>query len=202
MPRRRAEDVVDARREQMLQAAVDVICERGYSETRISDVAAVTGSSPALVIYYFKTKDGLLTEALRYAEDVFYDAVEKELGELTSAAAKLEHLVRVTCTKRIAVERPEAWGLWLDLWAQALRKPDIAELRVQIDRRWSSKIEQVVQEGVATGEFTVADIDNFCVTFGALLDGLSIQVALGDEVVVEERAVQVALRYARDSLAY
>ena len=27
------------------------------------------GISPALVIYYFKTKDQLLTEAIRYSED-------------------------------------------------------------------------------------------------------------------------------------
>src|SRR5580704_14682105 len=48
------------RREQMLRAALEVIIERGYAETRIADVAERTGTSPALVIYYFKTRDQLL----------------------------------------------------------------------------------------------------------------------------------------------
>ena len=61
----------DLRREQMLSAAVEVICERGFSDTRIADVAARADASPALVIYYFGTKDGLLTEALRYSEHNF-----------------------------------------------------------------------------------------------------------------------------------
>ena len=37
------------RREQMLRAALEVIIERGYAETRIADVAERTGTSPALV---------------------------------------------------------------------------------------------------------------------------------------------------------
>ncbi len=74
---KRANAMPDERREQMLQAAVDVIGERGFSETRISDVGKIAGSSPALVIYYFGTKDGLLTEALRYSEDLFYAATHE-----------------------------------------------------------------------------------------------------------------------------
>ena len=46
-----------------------MIVERGYADTRIADVAEHAGTSPALVIYYFKTRDQLLTEALRYSED-------------------------------------------------------------------------------------------------------------------------------------
>src|SRR5258708_28478020 len=60
-------EVTGQRREQMLQAALEVIAERGYAETRIADVAERAGTSPALVIYYFKTRDQLLTEALRHS---------------------------------------------------------------------------------------------------------------------------------------
>ena len=61
--------VTEQRREQMLRAALEVIVARGYADTRIADVAEHAGTSPALVIYYFKTRDQLLTEALRYSED-------------------------------------------------------------------------------------------------------------------------------------
>ena len=36
------------RKEQMLRAALEVIVERGYADTRIADVAERTGTSPAL----------------------------------------------------------------------------------------------------------------------------------------------------------
>ena len=44
----------------------------GLCETRIADVAERAGLSPALVVYYFGSKEKLLTEALAYAEDLFY----------------------------------------------------------------------------------------------------------------------------------
>ncbi len=202
MGRRRVDELTDARREQMLRAAVDVICERGYSDARISDVAKATGASPALVIYYFKTKEGLLTEALRFAEDLFYGEVERQLAEVADPTAKLELLVRATCTDHIPVERPQAWGLWLDLWAQSLRNPEIAAVRAKVDRRWTSTIERVVHEGVAAGVFAAVDVEQFCLIFSALLDGLSIQVALHDELVDQDRAVSAALAYARGALNY
>ena len=39
----------EQRREQMLRAALEVIVDRGYADTRIADVAERTGTSPALV---------------------------------------------------------------------------------------------------------------------------------------------------------
>ena len=62
---KQGEAVADVRRDQMLVAAAHLIAERGFSDTRIADVADRVGASPALVIYYFGTKDSLLTEALR-----------------------------------------------------------------------------------------------------------------------------------------
>ena len=64
--------IADQRRGQMLQAALEVISERGFADTRIADVAERIGISPALVIYYFKTKDQLLTESIRNYEDSWY----------------------------------------------------------------------------------------------------------------------------------
>jgi AcrR family transcriptional regulator len=64
----------EARRTQMLRAAAELICERGFAETRIADVAKRAEASSALVIYYFGTRDRLLVDALRYSEENFYDA--------------------------------------------------------------------------------------------------------------------------------
>ena len=77
------EAVADVRREQMLAAAATLIAERGFTETRIADVAARVGASPALVIYYFRTKDNLLTEALRWSESAWYGAVYAMLETTT-----------------------------------------------------------------------------------------------------------------------
>jgi AcrR family transcriptional regulator len=190
----------DIRREQMLRAAASIIGERGFSETRIADVARRSGASPALVIYYFSTKDRLLTEALRFSEDGFYAGVAAQLDGLPTARAKLELLVRLTCIPQGADEVPGAWGLWFDLWAQALRHPEIAKDRIELDQRWRDTIATVVSDGQAAGELGDVDADAFAITFSALLDGLSIQVALEDPVVDPERAFAIAMDFASREL--
>src|SRR5262250_3232805 len=94
----------DQRREQMLRAAVEVIVERGYSESRIADVAERAGTSPALVIYYFKT------------EDLWYEDGTERMAEIPTAAGRLEEVVAMSCLPE-EDETPDSWVLWLDLWA-------------------------------------------------------------------------------------
>ena len=190
----------DVRREQMLTAAAAIISERGFSETRIADVARRSGASPALVIYYFSTKDKLLTEALRYSEDAFYRAVAAQLEELRTARQRLELLVRLTCIPQGDDEIPGAWGLWFDLWAQALRHPEIAKDRIELDQHWRDTIAHVVRDGQAAGEIGEVDADAFAITFAVLLDGLSIQVALKDPVVDPDRAFAIAMKFAAGEL--
>ena len=199
---KRANAMPDKRREQMLQAAVDVICERGFSETRISDVAKITGSSPALVIYYFGTKDGLLTEALRYSDDLFYAATHEGLSEYETAREKLDYLVRVTCVKQCDGEAPGAWGLWFDLWAQAFRHPAVARDRAEFDRGGRARSPLSSATVRPAGSSGPLDVEEFCIAFAALLDGLSIQVALDDDVVTADRAVAVAMRFAGSYLGF
>lgn len=192
--------VVDQRRDQMLAAAAELIAERGFSETRIADVARRVGASPALVIYYFGTKDDLLTEALRYSEETFYATCSTMLAETPALRDRLEKLVRLTCVPKGDDAIPDAWGLWFDLWAQAFRHPLVKKDRLELEKRWRSTIATVVSDGMAAGEIDKVDPDEFAVTWAVLLDGLSIQVALEDPIVTPDRAFVIAMQFAEASL--
>ena len=192
----------DQRRDHMLQAALAVIDERGFPETRIADVAQRAGTSPALVIYYFKTKDNLLTEAMRYAEDSWYDLGARRMAAIDSAAKRLEEIVAMTCLPQADAELPNSWTLWLDLWAQSVRHPEVARMREEFDNHWRETIAAVVRDGQENGEFGDTDADDFSVTFSALLDGLAIQIALKDPVVDPMRAFDASMRFAAQSLGF
>ena len=194
--------VADVRRDQMLAAASTLIAERGFSDTRIADVAERVGASPALVVYYFGTKDRLLTAALRYSETAFYAAAEAMLTRTRSLSRRLETLVDMTCVPQGSDDVPAAWGLWFDLWAQAFRQAQVEQDRIELDQSWRDLIERVVHDGVEAGEIAAVDAEDFAVTFSCLLDGLSIQVALKDPVVVPERALRIAMSFASRELGF
>jgi AcrR family transcriptional regulator len=190
----------EARRIEMLRAAAELICERGFGDTRIADVAKRAGVSSALVIYYFGTRDRLLVDALRYSEESGYEAAEKMLAEVPSLRDRLSLLIKWTCVPSADNEIPGAWGLWFDLWAQAFRHDEVKAGRVELDARWRGMIVDAI-ESADSGELDApVDARMFALEFGALLDGLSIQVALEDPEVDSNIAYDIAMRFAEREL--
>ena len=194
----------DQRREQMLRAALEVIVERGYPDTRIQDVAERAGTSPALVIYYFKTKDQLLTEAMRFSEDTWYEDGMRRIVAIGTAAGRLEELVALCCQPE--ADDPDApsasWLLWVDLWAQAARNTEVASVRQKFDERWRDTIASLVTQGQEAGEFGPVDPADFAVTMSSLLDGFAIQIALEDPTVGPGRAFELSMRFAASQLGF
>jgi AcrR family transcriptional regulator len=192
----------DSRREQMLRAALEVIAERGYADTRIADVAERIGISPALVIYYFKTKDQLLTESIRYLDNNWYGTGQRRMAELPTAAARIEEIVAMSCLPEADAEPRSSWTLWLDFWTLAARNPEVAGLRQRDDERWREMVSSLVTEGQQAGEFRAVDPDNFAVLLCSLLDGFAIQIALSDPVVGPSRAFELCMRFIADQLGF
>lgn len=196
------------RREQLLLAAIDVIVERGFADTRITDVAERAGTSPALVIYYFKTRDSLLTEALRYSADSWYATGVKRLAEIRTAAGQLTEMIAMTCLS----DPPDKPGndpgergqcrLRLDLWALSQRSPGAARVRQESDERWRQAIRDIVIAGQEAGEFARIDAGDFALTLSALLDGMAVQIALEDPGIPPVRAYDLALAFAARRLEF
>jgi AcrR family transcriptional regulator len=187
----------EARRIEMLRAAAELICERGFGDARIADVAKRAGVSSALVIYYFGTRDRLLVDALRYSEESFYEAAEQMLAEVPSLRERLSLLIRWTCVREGFDEIPGAWGLWFDLWAQAFRHDEIKAGRVELDARWRKMIVDAIKSAELD---TKVNARMFALEFAALLDGLAIQVALDDPEVDSDLAYEIAMRFAEREL--
>ncbi|GFG52796.1 TetR family transcriptional regulator [Mycolicibacterium agri] len=188
----------EPRRIEMLRAAAELICERGFGDTRIADVAKRAGVSSALVIYYFGTRDRLLVDALRYSEESFYEAAERMLSEVSSLRERLSLLIKWTCVPEANDDEiPGAWGLWFDLWAQAFRHDEVKAGRVELDARWR----QMIIDAIKSADLdTDVDPRMFALEFSALLDGLSIQVALEDPEVDSAVAYDIAMRFAEREL--
>jgi AcrR family transcriptional regulator len=197
-----AAGMAEQRREQMLLAALEVIVERGYPDTRITDVAERAGASPALVIYYFKTRDHLLTEALRYSEDRWYETATRRMEAIKTSAGRLEEFVAMMCLPEREGGAEDSWLLWLDLWSQSPRNPAVAAIRQKIDERWREEIRSLVLTGQETGEFAPVDGDDFATMLSALLYGFVVPIALEDTAVGPTRAFELSMQFASGRLGF
>lgn len=192
----------EARRRQILEAAAQVISERGLCDTRIVDVAKRAGASPALVIYYFGSKDHVLAEALTYADESFFADTANKLSTLPSARDQLVELVASSCPLGPSPGAVDSWVLWLELWARAQRDAEVAQHRERLDRHWRQILADTVREGQKAGEFAEVDADSFAVRLAALIDGLAIVVVLGDPEVSAERMFDLCMETCARELGF
>jgi AcrR family transcriptional regulator len=192
----------DARRQQILRAALAVIVERGFHDTRVADVAGRADVSPALVIYYFKTKDHLLTEAMRFAEDAWYEEGARRMAGKRNAAGRLEELVAMSCLPATNSSFPDWWVVWLDLWSQSVRHGGVARVREEFDERWRATMRSIVLHGCASGEFRAVDAEDFTIALSAMLDGFAVQIALSDPAVEAMKAFVISMNFAADRLGF
>lgn len=174
----------EIRRERILRAVATVVRERGFDGTRVADIAEEAGTSPGLVLYHFKSLDGALQAALTLLEDEFYDDLERDLLERGGPVERLRHMADLGAGQGPAVGD---WVLWLELWARALHDPTARAARESLDGRWRAALRDVIVEGDAAGEFRAPDPDAAVIRLASLMDGLAIQLALGDAEMTPER---------------
>ena len=191
-PRPRLDHV---RRPELLASAAAVIRRRGLENARVADIAEEAGTSAPSVLYWFASKAELVKEALTSAEATFYENLARELAEIDSARERLLRIV-----DSASGEGDYDAALWMELWARALRDPDLAATRAELDGRWRRTIADVVRYGQERGEFGPADPDELAVLLASLLDGLAVQIALKDMEVTPERVRELALKLAEREL--
>jgi AcrR family transcriptional regulator len=193
------------RHQEILEAAAQVITDRGLAETRIQDIADRCGVSPGLILYYFESKDRLLVEALTYANDRYYLDLSRELRRTPKAHDRLRRLIEFS----VPGYRPEyalldEWALWLEIWVRALRDPQLAKEREALDRRWVQSIADVIRYGQQNGEFPRdgKDADDIALQLGAMMDGLAIQVLLNDALMTPKKMLDISVDVAQRLIGY
>jgi AcrR family transcriptional regulator len=174
----------EERRRRILAATIDVVRERGFAGTRVTDIATAAQTSSGLVLYHFGSLASALTEALTYLEDTFYATLDAELGDVSDPVERLRRMAELGSGSGPAVGD---WTLWLELWVRALRDDTARAARESLDGRWRSTLRGVITDGVRTGDFTVKDVGAATVRLACLMDGLAIQLALGDPGMTVDR---------------
>lgn len=178
------------RRDQILRAATEVISAVGFGETRITHIAARAGVAGGTIIYHFGTLDALLVEALRIGDEGFYVEAERRVAGGKNPRERLQRLV--ACVFEPDAANVQLWSLWLETWSHASRHPLVAQARSEQEARWRA----MIAKAISSPSLKKSQVELFALGFGALVDGLIVQVALGDEKVGPDRAQRIAMAYA------
>ncbi|MGQ0779430.1 MAG: TetR/AcrR family transcriptional regulator [Pseudonocardiales bacterium] len=98
-----------ARRSELLEAALREFSSRGYYLTQMEHVAATAGVSKALVYQHFASKEELFAAVTEQIVEGFMARLPEVLGEAGDALGVWRGVVRLLCD--LVSERPEVWAL-------------------------------------------------------------------------------------------
>lgn len=99
----------EARRGELLEAALHEFSSRGYYLTQMEHVAARAGVSKALVYQHFPSKEELFAAVTEQVAEGFMGRLPGVLSKAGDALGAWRGVVRLLCD--LVSERPEAWAL-------------------------------------------------------------------------------------------
>jgi AcrR family transcriptional regulator len=144
------------RMQEIIGVAAELFGERGYDAVSLDDVAERLDVTKGSLYHYFPGKEALGSAAIETLGTAWTDRLTELVERVGgSPADRLRALVREQLIVAVR-DHPAALGLFLvpDDWPEAQRTV-IKELRRRHDRLFRD----VVEEGVASGEFVVVDVE-------------------------------------------
>ncbi|WP_427885515.1 TetR/AcrR family transcriptional regulator [Kribbella sp. GL6] len=168
------------RRERIVQSAAAVFGELGYIGGSLRAIADRVGASPATLIQYFGSKEGLLTSVL---EDWTKQTRESSLPE---SVRGLAYFRQMRALMEFHVHHRGLLELFITMAAEATNAEHPA--RDFIQQRYATGLELwtgKLREAIADGEvpaLTDEQIDTEIRTLVAVLDGLELQWLLGADI--------------------
>jgi AcrR family transcriptional regulator len=142
------------RRQQLIEATIATIAERGYAQTTLSDVARAAGVSHGLLIFHFESKEKLLTETLLFMAEEYRANWMAALADANdNPAAQLNALLvadfnDVVCT-------PQRVSAWCAFWGEAASRPIYQEHCGANDLEYIAMKQAICERLVRDGNYAI-----------------------------------------------
>lgn len=184
------------KRQQIIDAAVEVFARTGFHGSRVADVAREAEVADGTIYNYFKSKDDILISIF---EEKMGDMIEQAEAVISGLADPLEKLCRLASFHMDNVERHKnvAKVLQVELRLSNTFMKEYKPVRL---RQYMDIIGRVIEEGIASGVIR-SDVSSVIVRrafFGAL-DEIAMQWILtpGARYGLGESAEQIARLFVR-----
>ncbi|TIO09631.1 transcriptional regulator BetI [Mesorhizobium sp.] len=180
----------EVRQLQLIEATIDSLAKRGYSETTMADVADGAGLSRGIVNFHFESKEKLLVATLQYMADEYaahWRAALTKAGD--DPARQLQALVAADFDRSICNKRKLA--AWCAFWGEAKSRPTYQALCGARDAAYQNVFIDLCATLKQSGGYAF-EPQVMALALCALLEGLWLRLMMGTEDTTRETALQSA----------
>ena len=180
------------RRRQILEAAIDSIVEHGFASTTLAKVSTAAGLSQGMAVFYFKTKELLLEETLKYHYESYQRIWERAVAEAPEdPVSRVLALVLADLDPEICTPRNTA--LWASFWGEAGARPRYAKICEDFDGARNDVLVRLCQ--AAEGEISASDwsVQSIVDMLDTVTDGMWVRLHISpDSMSVAEGRLLIA----------
>ncbi len=184
------------RRQQLIDATIDCLADRGYSDSTLADVSDRAGLSRGIVNFHFESKENLLIATLQYLADEYAanwkDAVAKAGDD---PVAQLSALVAADFNRTVNTRRKLA--AWCAFWGEARSRPTYNALCSARDATYHDLIHNLCRSINDDGKYP-GDSDAIALGLDTLLEGLWLRMTLAPQDLKLDTARETAMEFLRN----
>ncbi len=166
---------------QILQSALTCFADKGYHQTAMDDIVTASGLSKGALYWHFKSKQELFIALLEWFFAEFGEEVTHSWQDTMNASEKLRVMMN---TSLVSSEQfTPFFRVFLDFWAQTSEDEKVLQIFDGVLQSFWQKIQLIIEEGIATGEFRPVNASQLALSFLGMLDSLFLyKTLLGDNV--------------------
>jgi AcrR family transcriptional regulator len=149
LPRKASREL---RRQQLIEATIETLARKGYSQTTMTDVALAAGVSHGLVNFHFESKDRLLSETLLFLAEDYKENWQQALAAISDEpAGQIDALIRADFNERVC--SPSKLMAWCAFWGEAQNRPMYQKNCGANDAAYIAMLEGVCRRLVSSGGY-------------------------------------------------
>ena len=193
-------DVSEARKKQIMDAAVVVFARRGFYEARMEDIASEAGLSKGALYWYFDSKDAIISALM---EHIFSRETAAMAPLLESDAPAAERLRAVTdyFVRELFDELVDLMPVMYEYYAASMREEPVRTFLQGYLGSYREMLATLVQQGIDRGEFRDdVDAGDAAMMVASLYEGAAFLWFLDPDEVNIESLSETSVRLLLEGL--
>ena len=158
------------RKAQILDAALAVIVQKGYDNSRMDDIVASSKMSKGAIYWYYKSKKEIYLSLVNHWVHNYSAVLNHIVDTDRSASDQLRSLFQYFTVQY--EKDPVVFKALLEFWSMAGRDPEFNDKLQKVYSEFVNLISTIIQQGMDNGEFKNLDVDITAMSIMVNIEGI------------------------------
>ena len=159
------------RKEQILDAALNVIVKNGYHQSRMDDIVSTSGLSKGAIYWYYKSKKDVYLDLVNHWVNRYSNSLMELPQKDTSSSKQLKNMFNIFFEQ--FENDPVVFKALLEFWSLAGRDDDFNKKLEKVTHNFIQYLETIIQKGVKSGELKNVNPKITAMSIMVVIEGIS-----------------------------